>query len=231
MALSTRNEPRSPMRGEQLGQKFLTVSPYLSLPGNKRLQPSTTPRAWPGPSLQQALWLVTQGLSLPPTPLQLLSWESCSHKFCSTLNPDLPALGPRTQHPVSTHWLLLESDHLNPNPSLSATPWGWSSLSPQSVATAPPHLDPVPTVLFCTSLCLLQHSCLTSHTAGCRACSELLPLPTAPCSPEGCTQSLSRACCALRTVVLSFWRTLQCLTPTFVAVSSSARPQTLVVHQ
>lgn len=141
MALSTRNEPRSPMRGEQLGQKFLTVSPYLSLPGNKRLQPSTTPRAWPDPSLQQALWLVTQGLSLPPTPLQLLSWESCSHKFCSTLNPDLPALGPRTQHPVSTHWLLLESDHLNPNPSLSATPWGWSSLSPQSVATAPPHLD------------------------------------------------------------------------------------------
>lgn len=158
MALSTRDEPRSPMRGEQLGQKFLTVSPYLSLPGNKRLQPSTTPRAWPDPSLQQALWLVTQGLSLPPTPLQLLSWESCSHKFCSTLNPDLPALGPRTQHPVSTHWLLLESDHLNPNPSLSATPWGWSSLSPQSVATAPPHLDPVPTVLFCTSLCLLQHS-------------------------------------------------------------------------
>lgn len=168
-----------------------------------------------------------------PTTLIAAQLAIISHKLCSTLDPDLPALGPRTQHPVA-HWLLLESDHLNPNLSLyhgmgleQPVPSVCGHCSPTS---RPSSYSSVLYIPLPPSTKLLP-SCLTRHTAGCMACSELPPLPTAPCSPEGSAHSLSRTCCPLRTMAFAFWRRLQCLTPTFVAVSSSAHPQTLVVHQ
>lgn len=151
--------------------------------------------------------MVSHSGPLPgPAPLQLLSWESCSHRLCSALDPDSC---PPNSLWSRTRWLLSDGSHVNPA-------MGLSSLSPQPVATAPPYLGPAPTgLLFYTPLCLLQHS---SYTAGSpspvtqQGAGPLLrdPTFTNSCSAEVCTH------CLLSSLALSFWRTLPCLTPSML---------------